>query len=195
MKKKIIISIVIVLFLVAGGFFWWWQSREIKGRPEDYVIKETPEGKFVENKRAGLSIKVPEGWEAKRIEVDKGFVIFYPSFTEIEQQNKRINLPLKHGCIVDVSVIYEKMDFSAIKLDVWYALSGLGVTFQEFEEVIIDNHPGLKNTFDTQKIGEGVGINIPYGDKVYAFYLYWGPEEKEICIKEFDNFLEKISIK
>ena len=35
---------------------------------EDYVIKETPEGKFVINEKAGLSFKVPKGW---RVEMDE----------------------------------------------------------------------------------------------------------------------------
>ena len=54
MKKKILIPIFVILFLAVagGGFFWWWQGREIKGSPQDYVIKETEEGKFVENKKA-----------------------------------------------------------------------------------------------------------------------------------------------
>ena len=50
MKKKIVIPIIVILILAAGGIFWW-QNREIKGSPEDYVIKETEEGKIVENKK------------------------------------------------------------------------------------------------------------------------------------------------
>jgi len=74
MKKKIIISIFVILFLilVAGGGFFWWGKREIKGSPEDYVIKETAEGKIVENKKAGLTVKVPEGGRQKRWKWRKG---------------------------------------------------------------------------------------------------------------------------
>ena len=59
MKKKIIIALVLIL-IALGGFFYW-QNREIKGSPDDYVIKETAEGIFVENKKAGLKVKSPEG--------------------------------------------------------------------------------------------------------------------------------------
>jgi len=63
MSKKVIFSLIVILILAGGGFFWWRQGREIKGSPEDYVIKETAEGRFVENRKARLSIKAPEGWE------------------------------------------------------------------------------------------------------------------------------------
>jgi len=197
MTKKIFISIIIILFLVAigGGIFYWWQKREIKGSPKDYVIKETSEGKIVENKKAGLTVNAPEGWEAEKISIKEGFMIFYPSSAPIEWQNEKIKLPLENGCVVDVNVVYEKMDFVEIKLDVRYALSMLGIKSQEFEEITIKNYPALKNTFDTQKIGPGMGVNIPYKNKVYAFYLYWAPEEKENCIQEFNKFLETISIR
>jgi len=84
MKKKIIISIVIVVILIAiaGGFFYWWQGQKTKEireqkveeppeEPEekviesfgDIIVKETPKGKIVENKKESISMKVPEGWE------------------------------------------------------------------------------------------------------------------------------------
>jgi len=197
MKKKILIPIFVVLFLavVGGGFFWWWQRREIKGSPQDYVIKETEEGKFVENKKAGLTVKVPEGWEAEKMEVEEGFVVLYPLYAPFERQNGRIKLPLEDGCIIDVGVVYEKMDFTDIKIDIRYTLSVLGINSHEFEEIIINDYSALKNIFDTQKIGPGIGINIPYKNRTHSFYLYWSPDKRETCIQEFDKFLETILIK
>ena len=197
MKKKIVFSIFIVLFLilVAGGGFFWWQRREIKGSPKDYVIKETAEGKIVENKKAGLTVKVPEGWEAKKMEMEEGAINFYSPNIELEFREGKIVLPLKKGCIIQVSLAYKKMDFSQIEFETRYTHSLLGKKSEEFEEITINNHPALKNIFETQKIGPGMGINIPYKNKVYSFYLYWASDEKENCIKEFDKFLETTSIK
>jgi hypothetical protein len=194
MKKKIVIFLVVVLILVAGGFFWW-QKREIKGSPKDYVIKETPEGKIVENKRAGLKIKVPEEWEAKRIEAEEGVIVLYPSNTEVEFREGKIILPLEKSCIIHTGLAYKRMEFSQIEFETRYTHSLLGKKSEEFEEIIVNNYRALKNTFDTQKIGSGMGINIPYKDKVYTFYLYWADGEKENCIPEFDKFLETVSIK
>jgi len=87
------------------------------------------------------------------------------------------------------------MDLSQIEFETRYTHSLLGKKSEEFEEIAVNNYPALKNTFDTQKIGPGMGINIPYKNKVYSFYLYWVPEEKENCIRAFDKFLETVSIK
>jgi len=194
-KKKIIISVIIVLILVAGGFFCWQQGREIKGSPNDYVIKETTEGKIVENKRAGLIVKVPEGWEAKKVEFEEGAVNFYPLNAEVELREGKIVLPIKSGCLIQTNVVYKKMDFGQIKEEVKYTHYWLGKIADEFEEITIKNHPALKNTFDTQKAGPGIGIYIPIKNKGCAFYLYWGLGEKESCLQEFNKFLETVSIK
>jgi hypothetical protein len=198
MKKKIIFSLIVIIILlaIAGGFFWWWKVREIKGSPEDYVIKETEKGKFVENKKAGLSVKVPEGWKVKRLELKDGGVIFFSQDTEIKWKEKDIVLlPLKKGCIIETSIIYEDMDFIDIKLDAKYSLATLGLKSVEFEEININNYPALRIIFDTQKIGPGIAINIPQNNKVYNFNLTWGVEEEKDCIQKFDNFLKTISIK
>jgi len=193
-KIKIVIAVFVVLILGAGGVFWW-QGREIKGRPEDYVIKETAEGKIVENKKAGLVVKVPEGWETKRMEQKEGGVMFYSPRTEIEwKEESVVLLPLKNGCIIETSIIYEDMDFVDIKLDARYSLATLGSKSVEFEEITISNYPALRIIFDTQKVGPGIAADIPKNDKVYTFNLMWGVSEKEDCMQEFDKFLETVSI-
>jgi len=195
-KKIVFLIIIILLLIIAGGVFWWWQKREIKGSPEDYVIKETAEGKIVENRKAGLTVKVPEGWEVKRIELKEGWAMFYSPETEIEwKQEGVVLLPLKKGCTIDAEVMYKKMDLIQIELDVRYSLAPLGLEFIEFENIIINNHRALKTNFDSQKVGPGIIVNIPWNDKVYIFNLIFGVNEKEKCIQEFNQFLETISIK
>ena len=194
-KKKIIIFLIIIsLLIIAGGVFWWWQGREIKGSPDDYVIKETEEGKIVENKKAGLLVKAPEEWEVKKMEIEGGGITFYSGDTKIKWENDQIVLPLEDGCVMGSEVIYKKMDFEEIKEDARRTHIMLGVKSDEFEEIIVNNHKALKNTFELHKYGPGIGIYIPVKNKGYAFYLYWGPDEKERCIQEFESFLETISI-
>jgi len=196
MKKKIIISIFVILFLilVAGGGFFWWQRREIKGSPADYVIKETAEGKIVENKKAGLTVKVPEGWEAKKMEEQGGLMVFYSPNIKGKLQNDKIIPPLDKGCIIHTSVIYEKIDFTQLKLQAKYNLALLDVKSEEFEEVVISHYQALKTTADTEKIGAILGIDIPYKDKVYSFSLLFASDDKNNCVQEFNKFLETVSI-
>jgi hypothetical protein len=80
--------------ILAGGFFYWWQGREIKGSPEDYVIRETTEGKIIENKKAGLTVKAPEGWGARKIEFGEGSVAFDTKDIKGIWRNEMINPPL-----------------------------------------------------------------------------------------------------
>jgi len=195
LNKKIIFIFVFVLILVVGGFFWWWQSREIKGTPDDYVIKETKEGVFVENKKAGLVVKVPEGWEVERMEVEEGLIVFNSQNIKGGLQNDKITPPLENGCIIHASVMYEKMDFTYLKLQAKYNLALLDVNSEEFEEIVINNYQALKIMADTQKIGPAIGIDIPHKDKTYSFLLIFAPDDKNNCLQEFESFLETVSIK
>jgi len=195
-KKKIIILVVVVLVLVGGGFFCW-QNREIKGSPEDYVIKETAAGIIVENKKAGLVLKVPEGWEVKKVEIEEGAVDFSSPDLETEQKEGKIVLPFKKGCKIQASIRYEKLSFADIEIESRYSFVLMGMKSVNFEETTVNMYPALKSTFDKQEGGVGVGISIsiPTSNKVYGFSVVWGPNEKERCIQEFDRFLETIQIK
>jgi len=125
MSKKIIFSLIVVLILLvaAGGFFWWWQGREIKGSPEDYVIVERLDGTFVENRKAGLTVKVPDNWKVERVELEEGAVDFISPDLKVEQKEGKIVLPLKKGCKIQASVGYEKLTFTDIKIESRYSFS------------------------------------------------------------------------
>jgi hypothetical protein len=195
LNKKFLFVFVFVLILVVGGLFFWWQGREIKGSPEDYVIIETEEGKFVENKKAGLLVKTPEGWEAEKIEFSDGSMGFYAPETEGRWQDEMIKPPLNKGCAIGTAVIYKKMDFDEVKEEIKEIHAGLGILSEELEIITINNRQALKNTFDSKFIGPSIGVYFLNKNKLYSFALYWAIDEKEKCIQEFESFLETISIK
>ena len=196
MNKKIAIFVIIlVLLLIAGGVFWWWENREIKGSPDDYVIKEIAEGKIVENKKAGLTVKVPNGWEVERVEQLEGSVAFYTPDVEGVKRGDILNPPLKKGCAIGGGVIYKKMSFDYIKEEIKEIHAGLGITSEEFEIITIKNRQALKNTFDSLLIGPSISVYIPIQSRIYNFGIYWASEEKERCIQIFNNFLETVEIK
>ena len=70
MKKKIVIPLIFVSIFFLGaaitGYAHWWVRNCKKGSVDDFVIKETPEGKIVENKREKLTFKIPDGWKIEK---------------------------------------------------------------------------------------------------------------------------------
>lgn len=194
-KKIIIFAVIIVLILIIGGVFYWWENREIKGSPEDYVIKETEQGKIVENKKASLTIKVPEGWEVKKIDLLEGSLAFYTQDVEGGLKNGMVNPPFKKGCAIGGGIIYKKMSFNEIKAEIKEIHVGLGITSEEFETITIKNYQALKNIFNSEVLGPSISVYIPNRNKIYNFGVYWAPEEKERCVQEFDKFLEAVEIK
>lgn len=193
LKKKIIF--IFILILVAGGLFYWqYGNKEIKGNPDDYTIIKTAEGTFVENKKAGLFVKAPEGWEVKKMEIEEGSILIHTFDIEGEKKNEIVSLPLTKGCGIEMSVVYKKMNFEEIKEKIKMLHWGIQIKFEEFEEIVINNYYALKNTFDSDVLGSAVVIYIPKGNKLYDFGLYFESNEKERCVQEFDKFLETVSI-
>jgi hypothetical protein len=194
LNKKFLFLFIFVLILVVGGFFWW-QEREIKGSPEDYVIIETEEGTFVENKKAGLVVKAPEGWEAEKIEfLKEGSVVVQTSNIEGEKRDGIVVPPLIRGCGIEITMTYKALSFEEIKKEAKEIHWMLVPIFEEFEEIVINNKKALKNTWESKTKGPMIAIYIPTDNKVYTFTLAWAPDEKERCIQEFESFLETISI-
>ncbi|MFH1233836.1 MAG: hypothetical protein V1649_04285 [Patescibacteria group bacterium] len=101
MKKKLffLLSLILLLLVYGGVFLLKNKNKEILnkenlkeeipvvatssvkkapavGVPPDYiVVKETPEGKVVENTKKGISIKVPNGWEVNEFVSDEDLEI------------------------------------------------------------------------------------------------------------------------
>ena len=194
LNRKVVFIFGVILILCGAGGFFWWQNREIKGSPEDYIIKETAEGKIVENKKAGLTVEVPEGWEIKKMETEEGSMVIHTLGVEGKNWNEMVVPPLTKGCGIDVSVVYKRMDFEEIKDEVRRIHWGLNIKSEEFEEITINNYSALKNTFDSEILGSAISIYIPSKNKLYDIDLYWAPDEKEKCVQEFDKFLETVSI-
>jgi len=194
-KKITIFIIILALLLVAGGVFWWWENREIKGSPDDYVIKETVEGKIVENKKAGSTVKVPNGWGVERVEQLEGSIVLYTQDLEGKERSGIPEPLLTRGCGIETAVVYKNMDFDELKEYIKELHIGLGIKSEEFEIITLRNYQALKDTFDSRILGPSIAVCIPYKNRLYSFAVYWGPEEKDKCIQEFNKFLETVEIK
>jgi hypothetical protein len=193
--KRVLVLVVgiLALLLLSGGVFLFL-NREIKGKPSDYVIKDTVQGKIIENKRAGFSAQVPDQWEAKRIEVEEGSAVLTTPIIEGVMNNNIVSPPLNKGCGIEFSVVYEKFSLKEIEEKVRSIHWGLEIKSEKFEEVLINGQLALKNDVNNGVMGSMISIYIPKGKKLYDFDLYWGFDDKEECIQEFNKFLETVVI-
>ncbi len=191
-KIKIVIAVFVVLILGAGGFFGW-QNWGTKGNPKDYIVKETDKGKIVENKKAGLTVKIPEGWAEEKMEVMEGSMVFYSPDAESYRQNK-ISPPLKKGCIIETAVAYKETSFEEIQKEAEEAHKSLIMKSDEFESIIVNGKSALKNIFDSIDLGYSIEVYISGNDVLYGLRISTGPQDIEKCSQEFDKFLETVSI-
>jgi len=199
MRKKIVVPVVCVAVIAAaiGGFFYWRETHPLKGNANDYLIKQSENSeKIVENKRAGLTFKMPAGWIEEKIDELEGSIIIYSPETEFIKPR---TVPLKAGCMIGIATMfdkfYTKMNFEELKEEIGNIHFTLGVKSENFEEITIQNYKALKDTFDTVDIGKGIAIYIPYDKKLYDFSVYAAPENEEQCLQEFAEFVSNISIK
>jgi hypothetical protein len=178
------------IILAVGVGVFYWENREIKGSPDDYVIN----GDIIENQRAGLKIQAPEGWDIEKIELLEGSVVMKSQDIEGEMRNNTISPPLRKGCGLTIAVVYEKMNFNEVKNGVEDMHFGLGMISEEFEEIQVNNRKALKNTFDSQGLGPAMSVYFTENNRLYSFGVNWGPDDKQRCIKEFEEMLDRVEI-
>ncbi len=195
-KKKIIVLTVIVLLLLIGGVFCWQKSqREIKGSPEDYAVIETAEGKFVINEKAGLTVKVPEGWIEEKIEFKEGSVVFYSPDIESVREDKKLTPSFKKGCTIGIAVGYQKTSFEEIRKKIESAHESLIIKSDEFEIINIDGIAALKNSFESVDLGYSTDVFMMLKENIVGrVALVAALQDIERCTQEFNQFLKSVSI-
>lgn len=203
MNKKLIILIIVILLLAAGGVFWWWKYYETPvekwstakwSGPEDYVVKETPEGKIVGNKKAGLTFKVPEGWKVKGggIEDYYGSVMLYTPDAIFKKWW------VEKGCKITPDVIYIKTSINTLEKDkeINAEIGGKSISRKEFAVIKIDKFNALKSLAEVEELNSyWLVVDVPITEKLYKFVLNASLTDKDQCTRDFEKFLESVSIK
>ena len=203
MKKKFIISIFVILFLIivaGGGFFWWQKNRETPiekweaakvSSEEDYIIKETPEGKIVENKKMGLVYKIPKDWILENGNPTR----FYSPDTKFKGDTSVI---LEKGCKVYVYVSYIKTNLDTLKkyIDADFSRLSLLIKVDESSKIKVSGYSALRHEYHVENFGMWhISVDFPSKDKLYEIALSSPIGERERCEEEFNKFLETVSIK
>jgi len=199
LNKKVIFVFVIVLILAVGGIFWWQKNRETPiekweaakvSREEDYIVKETPEGKIVENKKMGLIYEIPKDWILENGNPTR----FYSPDTKFKGDTSVI---LEKGCKTYVYASYIKTDLDTLKkfIEADFSESSLITKLDESSTIKVSNYSALRNKYQVEKFGMGhISVDFPSKDKLYKIAFSSPIGERERCEVEFNKFLETVSI-
>jgi len=201
MKKKFYLFLILGIFVLAIiGILLYWGFSEDSDRvtpgvrfeaPKHYVIKDGPDGKIVENKHAGITLKAPEGWSVEKEEIgpDEWIVNFLSQDATTNESGLLIS-----GCGISVHVEYDETTAGIVKDSILdpdrfsQGISGvMGV-------INIDKNQALKTTYNQEERGEVIILQIPIQDKIYSFDTLLLSGEKERCSALIDEFLADISI-
>jgi hypothetical protein len=211
-KIKIIIPVVIVLLvlIVVGGFFWrqrgkiedYFEQKEVEkvfALSKDYKINETPEGKFLENKKDRFRAKIPGGW---RTEI--GADMFgYADDMKVILGSSDFSYRPSQGCLIEIQITRAKNEKESgdflirnveeVKRDIVLAKETKTENYFPHQEVILINgKEALKNTFPKEGKKENlISIELPSEEKVFTFEVVFFSEE---CKRDIDEFLNSVLI-
>lgn len=206
MSKKIWISLIILIILaaIAGGFFWRWEyyketppsdwgSVEIS-EPENYIVKETAEGKFVENKKDGLRLEIPENWTVQKPTQMEGGGSIVQLFSPLAI--KKDSVTMENGCRINIDITYIKTNIETLKKEI-QENSLLYSFIKTIEPIEVQGKEGLRYTAESSMENFKFyrdEISLLVKNKMYSLALDTTLEEKKHCSQEFDKFLETVSI-
>ncbi|MFH1233254.1 MAG: hypothetical protein V1649_01215, partial [Patescibacteria group bacterium] len=148
--------------------------------PEYIVVRETPEGKIVENTIEGYEVTVPKEWK-----IDATKTQFYTPMIDQENGRCKITQGINQG---ETTVDKIKQDMEASILDT-YNIEDLEV--KKYEVVKIAEHEALKSTIKTY-MGYAISTHVPINKKDYYFIMYFNPTLFNECTDYLDKFLKTI---
>lgn len=206
-KIKIIIPVVIILLLlIIGGVFYWrqWKKESEVGFVwfEKFIERDLNGEKITEDKKSGLSVKIPKEW--KKVEGIGGLSIIFlsPDFEPHPKMGPYTPPIPEKGCSIEMSVKKE-VPFSDSDIEYSYLQEKiekcLELTGCEDEVIEINGHKALKHIFSSEDqsfvVGNYVSVKIPSNEWIYTFKAYLFSQDKEKCAQEFDKFLGSVSLK
>jgi len=204
-RKKLggwlILVIVLIVVIISAIFFWITINKGDDGEiivryepPDNYIVKETPEGKIVENQKAGLTFKVPDGWDAGVYGERGGEGLVQMTSKDIEIPYNK--LPIK-GCIINAEVEYRPYEKETHSLARLIEETRTSNKDNNKEVVEVSSYQALKSlTINKPELGSGFEVSVPMQNgKIYVFSAFFPLIEGEKCPQEFNGFLQGISIK
>ena len=208
-KKKdiFIVILALMIILIISGFFLFWHKEENnnlngnknKEGPNDFSIN----GNIVENKREGLKVIIPEGWQVKHSSQAFsnvwGVEIVSPD-TEIKKYNPPDLYLINKGCVALVSIEKSNISFDVVNNYLANINEDTRISLFEDKEdmgvIKIYGRLAWKETIrDELDAGRKVEIRIPLeSNKLIYFAFISSGTDREFCFEKFSEILKATEI-
>ncbi len=215
-KKSVFVFvfIVVVISLLAGFYFWakntpasiLLSEKIVYSGVSDYEIKDTINGKIIENKKEGLIAKVPDGWSVKDIkaEDESGIGIYDQNVKFNEKDKADFKSFMENGaCAIEFAIMKYLGTTGNISTSadiIKNHIKGLNENPNQeansgFYLDKVDGKDALRQVIDVKNKGyrlRSVMVQVPIGQKIYEFATSIFLNDK--CLADFDSFLKTIII-
>jgi len=209
-KKSIFfIVLIVIILLVLGVFFLWMDYEESKKQgelisqtnivSEGYEEIEISGERFVENKKYGLLVKVPENWT---VNIHPLGVDLYSPEVEFDERGNFIMDSIREGACGTGVEIMESVKLSPdLTTDAEYFrefIEGIKDGFIEDREtihnkvIIIDGREAIRTDYTREGKKKLIEIKIPIDQVIYSFTS--GIMFSDKCVNDFEYFIEEIKI-
>ena len=214
MNKKISIILLVVSILILSFFGWiFWQAweehkkekesnetinekfEEAQKISENLIITETPDYKLAENKKIGVSLKLPKDWrESHYVDNLENFIDLRTSDFELIRTPAGGHLK---GCAIAIGMSYDATSVQSLLSEIDKIKTS---QFKKENTTIIKiaNHEGFKtiasyiSDYGSEK---DIIVSIPLVDKSSRIdFKITFPEENPSCLEEFNKLLNSLTI-
>ena len=154
---------------------------------ENFVVKESQEGKTIFNANLGLKCQIPSDWQIEK-ELTTRTLFLFPPGTSIDREEQI----LKKGCLIGINAQKGiKEQLSVLQ----NTINSLKSTSQKSNSSVI--LVGEIEALKEEDISFGlwqVQISTPYKENIIYFRALSSEPEKNECSKIFERFLDTVTL-
>ena len=180
------ILLIFILAAILGAVYFIWQAIAAKKNqgptvkaPDIQVIVQG-DHKIVKNLTDGYQVTIPKTWT-----IDGTKRQFYSS------------LDPEVGCKISTQVNNEKIDIKDLKTELENNIKDEQLTVEnlKFEEILVNDLPGIRETLKTLEWGDSIRIYVPVDNKLYGFVMSIPSLSIEKCTIYMNNFVNNIILR
>lgn len=180
-KFGIIIFVIVACVVFAATFFVSRIKRSMQINQSNGIeVIQQGDQKIVRNIAEGYQVTVPKEWT-----IDDTKKQFYSSLDE------------EIGCKVSTHVDNIRIDIKNLKKELENNIKDEQLTVEnlKFEEALVNNFLGIKETLKTLEWGDSIRIYVPADGRLYSFVMSMPSLNIEKCTTYMNDFAKNIILR